>query len=327
MASRTANAHTRLPSHRTLASVVDKLVSASLSKSSQAAYKRHWARLDSFIDNYFKDHEWPHGPVTNQIMAAFIAYLYKCNYSPATILSNVSAISYIHKIQGWNDPADSFIIKKILVGAKNLSGTVDTRLPVTLDMLTKLCRSVKHVVKSQYMSCALQAMFSLAFFALLRVGEFTVKKQASKEEQDVLHVSDIKFQGHKNNKKMFITIRKYKHNKSQRPITLQLEKQTGQVCPIKHMTLYLAHRKNNTKPLFVFPDGASITRAFFSRNLKQCIELAGFDSSRVKAHSLRVGGATQAAMLGFSDTQIQAMGRWKSDAYKKYIRIPALNTC
>ncbi len=37
-------------------------------------------------------------------------------------------------------------------------------------------------------------------------------------------------------------------------------------------------------------------------------------------HSFRIGRATSWAQLGFTNEQILNMGRWRSDAYKKYIR-------
>ena len=35
-------------------------------------------------------------------------------------------------------------------------------------------------------------------------------------------------------------------------------------------------------------------------------------SLSIKAHSFRIGAATHAASIGYSDIQIQKMGRWKS---------------
>lgn len=39
----------------------------------------------------------------------------------------------------------------------------------------------------------------------------------------------------------------------------------------------------------------------------------------------RIGAATLGKSKGISDEQIQLLGRWKSNAYRKYIRIPLLN--
>ena len=42
--------------------------------------------------------------------------------------------------------------------------------------------------------------------------------------------------------------------------------------------------------------------------------------------SFRIGAATYAAEQGISDTKIRHMGRWKSDAFKKYIRISSMES-
>ena len=41
---------------------------------------------------------------------------------------------------------------------------------------------------------------------------------------------------------------------------------------------------------------------------------------RVDTHSLCSGGAKALALSGYSDTQIQKMGRWKGATFKEYIR-------
>jgi hypothetical protein len=52
----------------------------------------------------------------------------------------------------------------------------------------------------------------------------------------------------------------------------------------------------------------------------------GLDTMKYEGHSFRIGAATFSAECGFSDTQIRAMGRWRSDAFLKYIRIPSLSS-
>ena len=37
-------------------------------------------------------------------------------------------------------------------------------------------------------------------------------------------------------------------------------------------------------------------------------------------YSLRIGGACALALSGYSDTQIQKMGRWRGATFKEYIR-------
>ena len=46
----------------------------------------------------------------------------------------------------------------------------------------------------------------------------------------------------------------------------------------------------------------------------------GIQVKDVDTHSLRAGGATALALAGYSDTQIQKMGRWRGATFKEYIR-------
>ena len=54
--------------------------------------------------------------------------------------------------------------------------------------------------------------------------------------------------------------------------------------------------------------------------LRQALTAAGIDTAGYSGHSFRIGAATTAAQAGFSDSLIQALGRWKSSAFQEYIR-------
>ena len=49
---------------------------------------------------------------------------------------------------------------------------------------------------------------------------------------------------------------------------------------------------------------------------------AGVDCTHFSGHSIQIGAATTAAVRGIAEATIQALGRWSSDLYKGYIRIP-----
>jgi hypothetical protein len=55
---------------------------------------------------------------------------------------------------------------------------------------------------------------------------------------------------------------------------------------------------------------------------KKCLHTLGIEEAQYASHSFRIGIATTCAMKGVSDEQIKMSGRWKSDAYDRYIRIP-----
>jgi hypothetical protein len=69
--------------------------------------------------------------------------------------------------------------------------------------------------------------------------------------------------------------------------------------------------------------GKPLTSAHFNAVLKE--RLAGYVVGAEKwftTHSSRTGAASLMAVLGYSDSDIKAMGRWSSRAFETYIRMP-----
>jgi hypothetical protein len=48
--------------------------------------------------------------------------------------------------------------------------------------------------------------------------------------------------------------------------------------------------------------------------------LKGIPIERINTHSLHSGGANALALFGYSDTQIQKMGRWRGATFKEYVQ-------
>jgi hypothetical protein len=60
----------------------------------------------------------------------------------------------------------------------------------------------------------------------------------------------------------------------------------------------------------------------FNAVLKSVMKFVATNIENVKSHSFRIGGATNAMYKDIPYESIKAMGRWKSEAAQKYIRIP-----
>ena len=76
---------------------------------------------------------------------------------------------------------------------------------------------------------------------------------------------------------------------------------------------------------FCHADQIPISVYQFNVARQQCCSYCGLDSSRYKSHSFRIGGACHAAETGYSDAQIRPLGRWKSYAFKVYLRSKVLH--
>ena len=299
-----------------------QLVQAALAPSSRDVYRHSVKRLKAFLSLHCPGKSWL--PLSRALLAKFITHLFALKYAASTITVTVSAVSYAHNILGFPDPADCFYIKKLLKGAQNLHGSVDIRRPIDATVLSKIVASAKHIIPCAHMRNCITAMYVLAFLAFLRVGEITVDSRAP--HPGLLQLRDLKIVRSKKTRtarSVQLTIRYYKHSQPNKPALLQLKPQPA-LCPVAHLLAYLQLRGLKGGPLFIFPDGRPITRAHFTAQLRACLRDAALDSRYYKGHSFRIGAATTAAERGCSESQIQAMGRWRSNAFRRYIRIPML---
>jgi hypothetical protein len=169
-------------------------------------------------------------------------------------------------------------------------------------------------------------MFILAFCAFLRIGEIT--KTPGPTQHFLLFQNISILNGPEQQLIIDINIPYFKHSKTN-VTTLRLHQnfKNPSICPCTTLIQYLKFRKHTSKsqPLFSFMDGSPVSKTFFTQHLRSALSFCNLDLHRYQSHSFRIGAATTAASAGFSELQIQTMGRWNSTAFRKYIRIPTLN--
>ena len=119
----------------------------------------------------------------------FIVQCFNNNLAVSSVLTYMSALSYYHKINKLDDHTCTFRIKKCLTGYQKLKNKCDTRKPITYAILDKLVLSLHHTSNTYYVCMMVRAMYLLAFYALLRVGEFTT----SSNQNVIVQATDIKF--------------------------------------------------------------------------------------------------------------------------------------
>ena len=182
----------------------------------------------------------------------FISYLSFQKLASSTIKSYLSAISYVHKIKGLHDPTKSFLVEKLST-AFSRQQPLDIRLPITRPILHELLRSLSFSNSSASQRSLFSAMFLVAFYGLLRIGELATK--STRFVRSVIQYSDLTFsfgtdpdgpqQGAK------ITIHEYKHNASRRPFDILLARDVSSpFCPVTALFQYCRVRGDRPGPLF-----------------------------------------------------------------------------
>ena len=198
-----------------LGGTVASLLQASLAPSTRLMYERSWRKIAESLVFLGLSQQLP---VAVSTLLLFVAHLHELRYSPASIQSIMSAVSYFHKAHNLSDPTRAFLISKAIIGARNLSQSVDIRLPVTPSVLSKLVASTYHVFVSPYKSLMMRMIMVLAFQAYLRIGEIIPRSNSDVQGclrlGDVVIIDDV----------LTVHFRHFKHSVKQGPQTLRVKR-------------------------------------------------------------------------------------------------------
>jgi hypothetical protein len=191
----------------------------------------------------------------------------------------------------------------------------------------------------------------IAFYYLLRIGEYTVKGKRNETKQTVqFKYEDITFFKKDSSGKLRCLPRNAPAHliATADGATMKLDNQKNgwkgvciyheangddYLCPVKALGRRYIHIRQHggtttTTLSSYWTKGtrADVTAEHISSALKSAAtELhyptnKGIPISRINTHSLRSGGANALSLNGYSDTQIQKMGRWRGATFKEYIR-------
>ena len=167
-------------------------------------------------------------PAEISAVVSFIASLFQSGYASATIATNLSAISFVQKVNGFADPTSAFVIKKLLHGASKLRQSVDYRAPVTKEILHSLVRSAHHITDCFYNNTLVCSMYLLAVHGFLRMGEIVVS--SVRKAYVVLQVDQVKV----DQSECVIVFHSYKHYQGH-PVSLVISRSADAIfCPVKY---------------------------------------------------------------------------------------------
>ena len=243
------------------------------------------------------------------------------------------------------------LISQTLAGwAKEDPGT-SKKMPVEVDV-PEFLAELGRKEEADEMTKAVGDLSLMAFYFLLRVGEYTVKSTRNEGKQTVqFRMQDVTF--FKRDKRGILS--QLPRNAKDEDIlaadavTLKLDNQKNGwkgVCVSHHSNGEEYH--NPTKAVgrrYIHirqhsSSGDTFLSAYFEKdgkrrdvkdsNIRTGLKLAagaldymgtrGIPIEKVDTHSLRIGGANALSLNGYSAEQIKKMGRWRGDTFLEYIR-------
>ncbi|XP_070190041.1 integrase/recombinase xerD homolog [Littorina saxatilis] len=293
---------------------VKRLVSAAFAPATQAAYKQGIRMFEEFRFSHGLGSDWPASP---QQVVGFAAHLSLAGKAHTTARTYIAGIGAKHKLNGWSDPADNFLLKKLLQGMTKLDRRQDLRKPITLQRLKQLIGILPVVCANVFEEKLFTAAYSVAFFGFLRVSEVVGQGDTLKGARAGIGYADVVM-----GKNLKIRIRGSKTDQAMRgeQVCMRRAERHPEACPVLAMQAYLQVRPSGSGPLFKHFDGAPLSRYQFQAILKRGAKALGWEVNRFTSHSFRIGAATTAAMNGTPVRRIMALGRWESQAVEKYVR-------
>ena len=93
------------------------------------------------------------------------------------------------------------------------------------------------------------------------------------------------------------------------------------LCAVTVLDALVAATGWTEGPLFRLQSGITLSRQRLTALIRELAARSGVATSHYSSHSFRIGAASGAAVAGLPEWRIQALGRWSSDCYRRYVRL------
>lgn len=305
---------------RGMEETVQGFVDSGLAPSTKSTYKQGKKLYLMFCNIFSVSAPYP---VTKPLLCSFASYLGTLHLAPPTIKTYLAAVKHEHISRGFQDLQGSAALKLVQRGIARQysfdSNSHPTRLPITPSILRGIM-SLWEPQQFEFDTIMLWAALCTGFFGL---GEITSPSSTNYDTRMHITFDDISVDSPVDTKLIAMNIKQSKTDQLRAGTVVNLAKTDQDLCPVAALLAYIAVRGDRLGPLFIFKDGRYLTQYMLIFHLRQALSRMGLDPSSFAGHSLRIGAATSAATSGMEDSTIRALGRWRSNAYHRYIRRPS----
>ena len=268
--------------------------------------------------------------MNENILCYFAACLGQQGLTAATIRTYLAGVRQLQIAGGHPDPRISLMprLRQVLRGVEIMKGrqgsTKRPRLPITPTILKRIKgvgflskEDRGHGLADQKM---LWAASLTAFFGFCRSGEITLPQDGRYDPGIHLSYRDVAVDNPGQPRIISLFLRRSKTDQVGKGVKVILGRTGHDLCPVAAVLDYLGSRGSDSGPLFRWSDGRPLTRTRFVEEVRTALQRANLPAKNFAGHSFRIGAATTAAAAGVEDSTIQALGRWKSSAFLRYIR-------
>lgn len=300
---------------------IRKVLQEAYAQSTKATYGTGLYIFHAFCDK--KSIEEKHrAPVQPAVLASFISNL-AGTYGGGTIKNYVYGVRAWHILHGmaWSVNEDELVA--LLTAGGRLAPKKSRRrerAPWTLSHLKKICHTLD---RKNNLDAAVLACLTTAFWGTARLGEVTVPNLEAFDPSVHVKVADVEHDVvDRNNLKETVIFLPWTKTSKEKGENIFWAKQRGPVDPRAALANHLklnkpppnAHlfsyqHKNGWRPM---------TRSTFLKRITHIAKEAGFP--KLQGHGIRIGSTLEYLLRGVPFDVVKVKGRWKSDAFRGYLR-------
>ena len=267
-------------------------------------------------------------PVSEPLLCYFVTFLAQEGVSPATIRTYLAAVRHAQVTRGLPEPRESSSLPRLRLvqnGVRRVraesGNTQPSRLPITPSILRRIRPpALDRTGTASYEEVLLWAASTICFFGFFRAGEITVPMASSFDSAVHLTWGDVAISD--DDAMLRVFLKRSKTDQYGRGVEIFVGRTGDNLCPVEAVRVYASRRGTSAGAFFCFSGGAPLSKSRFVAMVRSALARAGVPVSDYSGHSFRIGAATAAAEAGIPDSTIQALGRWTSSAFLRYIRSP-----
>ena len=276
-------------------------------------------------------------PLPPADVLTFLAWLINRGIKASTVQVYLSGLRMAHLTRGcFGVSIYEDIISHMVKGLKQrdlvkdkIAGKVG-RLPVTMDVLTKLRVAIRKSDWDMAKKRLVWAVCCLAFNGSFRVHELLSRETRKFDPTSTLLKKDVTVsscqEGQARTEVLQVYLKSPKEARLSDGVMVDLFATSSFFCPVEAFRKYVAalpFTLEDSSPLFRSSSGVGYTGAGFNSDLKFLLRgQVDYSKGKISSHSFRAGLATEMAKLGFQDQEIMNIGRWRSSAYLSYVKCP-----
>lgn len=260
-------------------------------------------------------------PASPDVLLMFAASL----FAEGRLLAYATAKGYLAHVKALHEmlglEVSAFFCSRLRLAFRGYrrrrpASKAKSRLPITISLLGAFMEILDLDI---HQHLVIAAAITVGVYGLFRSGELTAKVREGSSTCPLLTRSHVKWE----DDRFTIRLESSKTDPFREGVDVMVNRNNSLTCPWATLRqLWItAPDQSNEAPLFQLEDGQPLMYKELNTAIKALAQRVGLDPSLFAGHSLRIGGATSLAMLGYHPHVIKALGRWSSLTYQEYARL------